>query len=205
MKKIIIEQPWGGLGDNLQFSTIPEVAYNKGIDVYISNRNVYRNEDIKRLVWDLNPYIKGYTDEPGNIGEYIDFDPSFNIIMNWERKIFGDNINDSPKLYYKSNLIDEFLDKTIIDANAISRPIDFTKIIEDNKGAILINGTRPNYNTILTKSIFEWVDIILSAKKVICQYSGPSVVLPCYDKGADVYMNHYDKTYKFKQNKYINL
>ena len=35
MEKIIIEQPWGGLGDNLQFSTIPEVAYNKSSAVIL--------------------------------------------------------------------------------------------------------------------------------------------------------------------------
>jgi hypothetical protein len=205
MDKIILSQSWGGLGDNLQFSTIPEVAHNKGIDVYISNNNVYRNEDIKKLVWELNPYIKGFTDEPSNIGEYIDFGDSYNIIMNWEQKIFGEYYNDSPKLYYEPNLLDEFLDKIIIDSNAISTPIDFTKIIEEYEDAILINSSYPNRQTKLTTSIFEWIDVIFSAKKVICQYSGPSVVLPCYNKGSEVYMSHFDKTYKFKQNKYIML
>jgi len=205
MDKIILEQSWGGLGDNLQFSTIPEVAHDKGIDVYISNKNAYRDEDIKKLVWELNPYIKGFTDEPSNIGEYTDFGESYNIIMNWERKIFGEYYNDSPKLYYKPNILDEFLDKIVIDSNAISSPIDFTRIIEKYEDAILINSSHPNRQIKLTASIFEWVDVIFSAKKVICQYSGTSVVLPCYNKGSEVYMSHSDRTYKFKQNQYIML
>lgn len=36
-KKIIIEQPWGGLGDNLQFSTLPEFGKKLGYDVYYMN------------------------------------------------------------------------------------------------------------------------------------------------------------------------
>lgn len=205
MKKIIIEQPWGGIGDNLQFSTLPELGYKFGVDVYVSNRNFYRNESIKNLIWDNNPYIKGFTDEPGNIGEYIDYSPTNNVIMNWEIKLFGEYINDSPKLYYKPNLIVDYIDEIVIDSNAVSRPINFNNVIENNKNAILLNKTYKDYKNKITNSIFEWIDIIYSAKKVICQYSGPSVILPCYNKGADVYMSHYDNTFKFKQNKYINL
>jgi hypothetical protein len=35
MSKIIISQPWGGLGDNLHFSTLPELFSKKGYEVYI--------------------------------------------------------------------------------------------------------------------------------------------------------------------------
>jgi len=58
-KKIIISQPWGGLGDNLHYSTLPELFSNKGYDVYISNNNKVRNSEIFDLVWKMNPYIKG--------------------------------------------------------------------------------------------------------------------------------------------------
>ena len=32
---ICISQPWGGLGDNLAFSTLPELYSKLGHDVYI--------------------------------------------------------------------------------------------------------------------------------------------------------------------------
>jgi len=56
-KKIIISQPWGGLGDNLQYSTLPELFSKKGYDVYISNNNKVRNNEIFDLIWKMNPYI----------------------------------------------------------------------------------------------------------------------------------------------------
>ena len=34
----ILAQPWGGLGDNLQFSTLPEKFSEKNIEVFISDK-----------------------------------------------------------------------------------------------------------------------------------------------------------------------
>ena len=62
-KKIIISQPWGGLGDNLQFSTLPELYDKLGYEVYVSNNNKVRNKEIYDLVWGENPYIKGVIDD----------------------------------------------------------------------------------------------------------------------------------------------
>lgn len=69
-KKIIITQDWGGLGDNLQYSTLPEEFAKKRGEkcVWISNKNAYRYDGIRQLVWDWNPWICGYTDEPPNAG-----------------------------------------------------------------------------------------------------------------------------------------
>ena len=52
MNKVILYQPWGGLGDNLQFSTLPKLYSEIGYEFYISDQNVYRNPEIKKLVWD---------------------------------------------------------------------------------------------------------------------------------------------------------
>ena len=49
MKKILY-QPWGGLGDNLQFSTLPEMFSKLGYEVYISDKNAYRSVEIFDLV-----------------------------------------------------------------------------------------------------------------------------------------------------------
>ena len=68
-KTILNLDVWGGLGDNLQLSTIPRRFFEKfGYKgVYISNkdRQKFRNEGIKKLVWEMNPYIAGFTNEPG--------------------------------------------------------------------------------------------------------------------------------------------
>lgn len=62
MKKVIIEQSWGGLGDNLQLSTLPELLSGHGYEVYVSTNNAYRNPEIKSLVWDKNPFVSGIVD-----------------------------------------------------------------------------------------------------------------------------------------------
>jgi hypothetical protein len=125
-EKIIIFQDWGGLGDNLQFSTLPEMfAKKRGENcVWISNRNAYRYEGIKQLVWDCNPYVAGYTDEQPNAGvagghAYQDV-CNKNHIKGVE-KIHGlEPTNNYPKIYYRFDeaLRAKFADKIFIDITA---------------------------------------------------------------------------------------
>lgn len=184
---IIIEQPWGGLGDNLQFSTLPEVGNSLGVKVFISNRNTYRNPDIKKLVWDTNPFIAGFTDAPGNL-------PPLNIvsnnhIINWETTLFGTYKNIRPKLYYAPIMLDEFKTETVIDPNAISRVANFQKIVQDNPDAIILNSdSYKGKKNIKTENIFQWVSIMYSARDVICQYSGSSVTMSALNKKCKVYL-----------------
>ena len=56
-EEMIVSQPWGGLGDNLQFSTIPRLCYENGISFGLSLRNQHRNQEIHDLVWKPNPYV----------------------------------------------------------------------------------------------------------------------------------------------------
>jgi len=103
MKKIILDR-WQGLGDNIQISTIPRRLYEKyGEKVaYISDSTFYRNPEIRQLVWENNPYIAGFTDEPGEskrpflqIGQY-------DWIETWER-LYGLSgpYSSKPEVYIK--------------------------------------------------------------------------------------------------------
>lgn len=204
MNKIIIEQPWGGLGDNLQFSTLPEMGKKLGFEVWISNKNAYRNPDIKKLVWDLNPHIAGFTDEPSNISYgHV----TTNIVSYWESQFFGKTENDLPKLYYKPKKLSEYSDKIVIDPNAISSKINFDSIIEKYKDQdpIILNSSYGDLKSVNTKDIFEWIDIITSCKKFICQYSGSSVAVAAYGVPADIYMSKDCNVYKFKTNNYFKI
>jgi hypothetical protein len=146
-KKIIIEQPWGGLGDNLQFSTLPELGKKLGYDVYVSNKNVYRNNDIKKLVWDLNPYLCGFTDEGGNIPREKLKLKNNNIISDIEEWAFGECFNTVPKIYYEPNEIQGLSDLYIIDPNYVSRGIDFSNIMRkyDKKETLILNSRFEDY------------------------------------------------------------
>lgn len=220
MKRIIIEQEWGGLGDNLQFSTLPEVGSKLGYEVYISNHNKYRNLDIKRLVWDINPFISGYTDERGNLNDLFNPNPinkdfpildrwndSLNIIQNIEFQIFGNSYNENPLLYYRPNFIDNLSDKILLDPNSISTNFSFDSIIGSmsKEDLIILNQEMIGYTNIKSSSIFEWVDIITSAKEFICQLSGGTVVMAAYNKSCTVYTPTYNDTFNFKIHNYIKI
>lgn len=221
-KKIIIEQPWGGLGDNMQFSTLPEIGSRLGYDVYVSNHNKYRNLDIKRLVWDINPYISGYTDERGNIDKLIGTNPkstntefpildrwndNLNIVQNIEFQIFDRYYSENPLLYYRPNLDSSLSDKILVDPNSTSTNINFNSIIDNmsKENLILLNQEKDKFNSIKSNSIFEWIDIITSAKEFICQLSGGTVVMAAYNKPCTVYTPGNSSVFNFKIHNYIKI
>jgi len=122
MKKILY-QPWGGLGDNLQFSTLPEMFSKLGYEVYISKNNRYRNFEIFELVWKLNPYVKGISSERHNIGDicsYTRIHPQKSIIYNQEASHGIVPENEIPKIFYTPKIINEFQDKIFVDLSAKS-------------------------------------------------------------------------------------
>lgn len=120
MKKLVIQQSWGGLGDNLQFSTLPELLSNHGVEVFVSTNNAYRNLEIKELVWDKNPYVVDYV-HPDEINadlvlgfgnEFTHQPPGWigSIINKWEEiattTLIGQDIrtNGFAKVYYTPSL-----------------------------------------------------------------------------------------------------
>lgn len=194
--KIIISQPWGGLGDNLQFSTLPKLYSEMGHDVYISSRNTYRNLEIYDLVWKLNPYVKGVIDEEPNAGEckgyQIGEDTQF--IKNIERMHgFYNSPNKYPIIYYKPKLIESMTATVIYDMTSISSAYSDDFILERFTAVFaqypvctvkkivfknIHNRTTPDFNTesIEINSIFDYCDLIYSCKAFICLYSGCSVL-----------------------------
>lgn len=194
-KHKIIWQPWGGLGDNLQFSTLPELYDKLGYDVYISIHNKYRNDEINKLVWN-NPYIKGYSDEIPNAGKCD--------IKNIYSKKFIQNIeithnlrsnNLYPIIYYKPNKIDKYKNDIIIDISSITTKYDINyvmngintiKQLHNNKKIyklkskyitdIYYKDLELNYEIIDIENIYHYCDIIASCYGFVCLYSGSSVL-----------------------------
>jgi hypothetical protein len=132
---IIISQPWGGLGDNLGFSTLPELFHNKGYQVYISKNNVYRNDEIYDLVWKLNPYIKGISENTRNAGDCMQHnwpDESENEYMIHRIEIAHGlpKSNFYPKIYYEPKILDEYNNDILIDLSGSSSVYPLHKYIE---------------------------------------------------------------------------
>jgi hypothetical protein len=193
---IVIYQPWGGLGDNLQFSTLPRLYTEKGYDVYISRKNVYRNPEIYDLVWASNPYVKGVSDSSPNAGScagYREYDES-NCIKNIELSHGLSNGNNKyPELYYVPKIIPELKDTILYDTTSISSSYSdnfitqtFRPIFDKYQGLQrkrIVFTKIPNreisgfHDDILhVNSIYEYCDIIASCKVFLCLFSGSSVL-----------------------------
>jgi hypothetical protein len=135
LKQIIISQPWGGLGDNLQYSTLPELFSKNGYVVYISKNNVTRDTEIYDIVWGGNPYIKGIVNLKPNAGECknVFWPPASNneyFIHRIEISHGLKKTNFYPKIYYIPNYLQEFSNDVIIDLTGTSQVFGITKYLE---------------------------------------------------------------------------
>lgn len=127
-KDIIIYSQYPGLGDHLQYSTLPEEFSKLGYNVYISDKSACRNEDIYDLVWGKNPYVKGKSNKYPNAGQWKWYPEGKDIPQTKELGFMGcmerrnglKNKNKYPKIYYKYNKLELLKDTVIIDINACS-------------------------------------------------------------------------------------
>lgn len=131
MSDIIIAAYHGGLGDNLQFSTLPELYTAQGHDVYLWSKSYFRNNDIKELVWGHNPFIKGERDGLWNAGDCpgtVLKNVAGNAISNWEAGHGLPITYKFPKIYYSPKIDSEFKDTVLVDLSSISVKYDQDKL-----------------------------------------------------------------------------
>lgn len=191
---------YDGLGDNLVFSHIPRIAKETGAfkTVLVSTRNKYKGEGYAELVWGTNPYVDGFTDLPGTyssiqmnrvLEKWNNIHPSLNLMDSI--MILHDLDNgtrgNKPECHYKSNEITMVKDAVVLDPNSKTIELD---LIDPDKlmGVLEKNNIVPNYiigtptstksidlsgiEVIRPSSIYEWADIICSAKEYVCFNSG---------------------------------
>lgn len=225
MKKYILYQEWGGLGDNLQFSTLPEVIDG---EFFIHKDNVYRNSEIYDLVWKNNPKIKGISDDPPNLGSmniYKNYGKSY--IENIELSQLGKSMkNKYPKIYYSYNKMN-LNKKIVLDVSTTTCEYDISILLNKLKydlyfkDIILLqySNSVSKYNfsanllmscdcdVLVINNIFELCDIIYSCEKFITLYSGSSVLASAIkqDKMGEivVYISEHKYIMQKKDNSYI--
>jgi hypothetical protein len=202
--KKILYIDFGGLGDHLAFSTIPEICHKSGYELYLSNKTKFRDNQIFELVWKLNPFFKGMTDDEPNCGHngytnLENYDYSESIHRNYEVKIgLGstklEHGSKYPIIYYTPNNMSEYNDFILIDLNSVSLSDYNLDVIKNHISShhgqkflfitptyskpitsiSLLNGL--DVTEINTKDIFNYADLIFSCKKIICLWSGSSVL-----------------------------
>ena len=231
-KVVVLSQSWGGLGDNLQFSTLPELYSKLGYKVYISKKNAYRNKEIYDLVWGLNPYVEGVSDMEPNIGECRGVaDITYDFIKNVELKNgLTNGYRKYPVIYYKPKLIQELSNCLLYDLTSITMypkdtPIKlsfesiFNKYPELSIKKLVFEAI-PNRNipsfqhdTYIIKSIYDLCDAIYSCKVFLCLRSGASVLASAIKgdgSSPEIYTFHdpwYNNqiSYTFKNNNHLEF
>lgn len=193
-EKKIIHIMYGGLGDNLQYSTLPEKFVEKGFDVYISDKSEWRNQEIYDLVWALNPYVKGLSSDipnSGSVKRYISISDDFSIIEDWEAIHKLKPTNKYPKIYYQPRFVEAYADKTFIDLHYSSTYYDenkLNKLVNEIPGDDIVKilfssavaskkcDCRRFKKSIIINSIFDYCDLIYSCKKLHTLFTGNSVL-----------------------------
>jgi hypothetical protein len=178
--------------------------------VFISNASDFRNKDYKKLVWESNPFVDGFTDkaeaEPVPVAsitneEYIHKTKN---ILDCNMLAYG--IDDGkrmhePEIYYKPKLLPELQDKVVYDPNYISNAGFLNKkkittyfeknlIQIDSQMRILGKHAIPILacNEIIScKTFWDFIDVIYSVKALYCVVTGTATLAPALGKKATVF------------------
>ena len=199
MSDVILSAYHGGLGDNLQFSTLPEQFYKQqGRKTYIRDGATFRNEGIYQLVWEFNPYVKGIKEGDWNAGDIPEIEYSNvagNCISNWEKLHGLEPVNKYPKIYYVPKTSLDYSDVYLVDFTSISINYDKEKLInklkqiqdeypdkqfvevtfsQDLSGGGNYNQYGVNLERLVIDNIFQYYDIICSCSGLVALSSGAS-------------------------------
>lgn len=204
MSSFIIKVRYGGLGDHLFYSHLPRIAkkicgYQK---VFISSASDFRNEVYRKLIWELNPYVDGFTDEDAPVPEFPSVPEGMNLLdrMMLERGLDDGLRFHEPELYYKPNYLSHLAESTVYDPNYISNSGDIDKqaierFFKLNLGLDFQLQLREHsapvscYHDLLTsKSLFDYCDIIFSCRRFYCLNSGGATLAPALGKQAIVFV-----------------
>ena len=195
MSDVVIYQPWGGLGDNLAHSIIPELCKEVGKKCFLSKHNAYRNDQIYKLVWEKNPHLEKDTIDSKDLS-WLDrckyFENKGLSHVQVLQKCYGFNTEiEYPKIYYTPNYLKNFKDTTFIDFNSIS--VNYDKNILKYKLYELLKEKNITEHVILVKhskiennhydlpfqvaemdinDLFLYSDILYSCKNIITLNSG---------------------------------
>ena len=193
-KRLVLELKKGGLGDHLFYSHIPRIAKESGAyeEVLISNRSIFRNEAYRNLIWELNPFVDGFTDEPGLYYQVEKLNGNENLLDSL-MLLYG--LDDGkrwhePELFYTPEKQSTYQNCTIYDPNYISYTGDLTsgQLIQNwlKETGITIDFQMQKLNqrfltieegeNMKTGSILDLCSLIVSCKRMYCLTTGTATL-----------------------------
>ena len=183
---------FGGLGDQLQWSWAPEILSNLGhkVSLYTGPDVLQlRNEGIKNLVYDHNPFIKGESDVEWNLGDlpgknYVNHGLGF--IGNWAKSLGFEPSGESlPKIYYPPKVIEGKFG--LVELSAIHHKYNPERVIRTVKSMIDKSGIPikqvtsanqankikiPDIEEVFVEDLFQLSDLIFSCTTFVSLCSG---------------------------------
>jgi hypothetical protein len=200
---VVLYQHNPGLGDNLLYSTLPELFAAQGRRVYISDQNRTRNSEIHDLVWGCNPYVSGVSTAPakGGMAQLVQRFEAYTHIVNWLTRVevvhgFSPT-NDLPRIYYSPKPHPTLAGRIVIDVNSSTikyppeemesflqltclrfhyRREEMVQLRFAKAGVADPNASLPGVPSHTISSIFELCDALSSAKAFITVHSGANTL-----------------------------
>ena len=221
--EMTIYQPWGGLGDNLAHSIIPELCKATGNKCYLSKHNAYRNQQIYDLVWGLNPFLEKEQKDSKDLS-WLDrcgiFENQGLNHVQVIQKTYGFNTSfEYPKIYYTPKFLPAYKNSTFIDFNSIS--VGYDRDILDNKlkqlleekkmydDVVIVTHSKVDNNqykldlateVIDINDLFFYCDVVYSCKNIITLNSGmtnlASTIKNQFQNDVQIYTFTYKKYLK---------
>ncbi len=205
MQTLILEIKNGGLGDHLFYSHLPRIAketkaYSK---VLISNHSICRNPEYTKLVWEMNPFIDGFTNEKGIFHLPKNLREGENLL---DRIMLDYKLDDGlrehePEIYFQPAINPALKDAIIYDPNFVSYTGDMStgRLIEEwlgnrhitpthqmkqlGKRYLGINGIRE----IKTDSLLDFCSLIVSCKRIYCLTTGTATLAAALNTPVTVF------------------
>ena len=200
-KRIVVDLTFGGIGDCLVYSTLPELLKTTyDVDFYLTekSRSIIRDPNTYKLCFEMNPYFKGTLNVPNtetfrlqqfereqSLRSFITDKHGMNLADLLEKQ-FNLKGQGRPKLYYKPKKIPSYEHIVLIDKNFISgKKFDwkFRKdIFEIEARKHLEPQDTLEYVDVSKQDLFAYVDMIYSAKYFVATFSGGASIAACFDK-----------------------
>ena len=122
-RDFIFWEPYGGLGDALAYSNLPELSQNQsGSSFYLSTLYKPRNDEILELVWGQNPFVTGWAKGPAKLGFLKGYRPTAdgNFISDLELSNGFQPENKRPKVFYPPSLVSGFTETFLVDLSSVT-------------------------------------------------------------------------------------
>ncbi len=204
-KEIVVRISFGGLGDCLAYTSLPRLLKEQyDVDFYLSmdTKNIFRDPDIEKLCFQMNPFFKGYK-ESDNIFEFKSFvgerslysiltDNGGATAISQLEQQFKLKGNGLPEIYYKPNTLSGYKHTLLCDANWFSGEkwglYNDPKILPTilKKWTSIDPQNKIEYCLPTQQNLFEYIDKIHSATKFVTFFSGGNSLAVSLKKDATV-------------------